>query len=117
MVKKQLDALIQAGRRVFEHDFDQTAFLRWRKQAHDCVSLLVGADHPYAEHLRLNIREADPPRLPTDVGVVTAAKLRRFQGVKSCTANGTKGVGQAGSKASFDSDAAPFCHLRMGNLS
>jgi hypothetical protein len=108
VVEKQLDALIQAGWHVFESDFDHKAFLRWRKQAYECVSLLVGADHPYTEHLRLNIKDAEPSCLLTDVGVLTAAKLLRLQGVTWCVANQTREVGQAGSEESFGSDAAPL---------
>jgi hypothetical protein len=85
MAEKRLDALIDAGWDVLESDFDERVFLRWRKQAYECVSQLVGKDHPYAERLKAKIFSAEPSTALADVGILTAARLWRFQDFAPCS--------------------------------
>lgn len=112
MTEKRLDALIQAGWEVLERNYDQAAFLSWRKQAYDCVSLLVGPDHPYAECMRLNIQEVEPSAVLADVGILTAAKLSQFQGFTSYIASQSEELEQHNPVGEFSPSALHHRQIR-----
>ena len=86
--ERRIDALIRAGWDVLESDFDERTFLRWRQAAYNCVRELVGAEHPYAQRLRTQINGVGPSTVLSDVGILTAAMLWRFQDFVPCFAGG-----------------------------
>ncbi len=45
LLEKRIDDLIEAGWEVLTSDFDEKAFLNWRKRAVDCLTDLVGSEH------------------------------------------------------------------------
>ena len=116
MTEKTIDALIQAGWDVLAGTRDQSALLGWRKQAYDCVSLLVGSDDPYAECLRLNMQEVDPSTVVADVGILTAAKLWKFRGVSSYVSGQADDFERQDPAVPTESDLAPSCDPVIGNL-
>lgn len=77
MPLNHIDALINAGWRVLESDFDEATFTEWRKEAFRCLTVLVGEDHAYTEHFRDCLKERNPASrsLLTEVGLLTAASL------------------------------------------
>ena len=62
-VEHQIDELIQTGWRVLDSDFNETEFYRWRRQALQCLTALLGADHDdtryFREHLRTEEKLGD----------------------------------------------------------
>lgn len=54
-VEHQIDQLIQTGWRVLDSDFDETEFRRWREQAFECLTALLGADHDDTRYFRDNL--------------------------------------------------------------
>jgi len=75
MLERKIDALIEAGWRVLESDFDEEAFLHWRMRAHECLEALLGPTHPYAEHFKYNMRQSMATTLLSGVGVLAAVTL------------------------------------------
>jgi hypothetical protein len=75
--ERELDALIRAGWRVLETDFDETAFLRWRTRAYECLEALVGPHHVYTEHFRINMSEPELITILSGVGILGAATIGR----------------------------------------
>jgi hypothetical protein len=75
--ERELDALIRAGWRVLETDFDETAFLRWRTRAYECLEALVGPHHVYTEHFRINMSKPELITILSGVGILGAATIGR----------------------------------------
>ena len=48
----QIDELIHVGWRVLATDFNETEFRRWRRQAFECLTTLLGADHKDTRYFR-----------------------------------------------------------------
>lgn len=71
---KAIDELIDAGWQVLESDFDPVAFMRWRRRAFDCVVVLLGPDHPYAQFFQEFVNEENRGSLLTGAGILTATK-------------------------------------------
>jgi len=113
VAETRLDALTNTGRNALESDFELEGLKRWREQAHQCVAILVGEDHPYAEHFKRAIRRAEFSSLLTDVGVITGAKLRLLQGFESCDTTAAGDSQEADSDACVVRPTAPFCYLTM----
>jgi hypothetical protein len=72
--EKALDDLIEAGWRVIETDFEPEAFLSWRKQALDCVLVLVGPDHPYAKFFNAFLAKEARNSLLAGAGILEATR-------------------------------------------
>ena len=53
---KRLDALIDEGWRAVQSHLSLENVKRWRKQAYQCVAMLLGEDHPYAEHFKASLK-------------------------------------------------------------
>ncbi|MBM4329300.1 MAG: hypothetical protein FJ118_19320 [Deltaproteobacteria bacterium] len=68
------DELIQAAWNVIESDFDQRAFLRWRKQALDFLTFMVGPDHQYTLLFRDYVKQAETLSVLAGKGVLVAAR-------------------------------------------
>lgn len=75
MPEKKIDALIVAGWRVLETDFNEGEFQDWRKQAYDCVVSLCGQGHPYSAYFRRDVERARKSSVLTGVGLLTAARF------------------------------------------
>ena len=71
---KAIDELIDAGWQVLESDFDPMAFMKWRRSAFDCVVVLLGPDHPYAQFFQQFVNEDNRGSLLTGAGILTATK-------------------------------------------
>lgn len=117
VAEKTIDALIKAGWEVLENDFDERTFLCWRQAAYSCVKALVGAEHPYAERLRRQIQRIEPSTVLSDVGILTAARLRRFQDFAPAFAAGKGKQKQSEPYTLSKGNSAPFCHLKTNALS
>lgn len=50
LLDKHLEALVDAGWHVIDTDFDATAVLTWRREAFQCLNLLVGPEHACTQH-------------------------------------------------------------------
>lgn len=74
-MNNEIDALIEAGWYVLESDFSEVAFRHWRKEALKCLTLLVGAEHPYTHHFRSTIMKAERRHILAGLGMLTAATL------------------------------------------
>jgi hypothetical protein len=72
--EEALDDLIRAGWQVIESDFDTEAFLNWRKRARDCVVILAGPDHPYAQFFDAAVAEGPTGSLLAGAGILEAIK-------------------------------------------
>ena len=73
---KAIDELIDAGWQVVESDFDPVAFMKWRRRAFDCVVVLLGPDHPYAQFFQEFVNKDNIGSLLTGAGILTATKER-----------------------------------------
>ncbi len=51
-LERQIDSLIEAGWKVIESDFSPTSIDKWRCQAFDCVTYLMGPEHGCSQHFR-----------------------------------------------------------------
>ena len=71
---KAIDKLIDAGWQVLESDFDPVAFMEWRRRAFDCVVVLMGPDHPYAQFFQEFVNKDNRGSLLTGAGILTATK-------------------------------------------
>jgi hypothetical protein len=58
---QQIDELIQTGWRVLHSDFNEIEFRRWRRQALDCLTALLGADHEDTRYFRDNLGTDEQP--------------------------------------------------------
>jgi hypothetical protein len=72
--ERSLDDLIEAGWSVIETDFSPDAFLNWRKRALDCVTSLVGPDHPYAMFLTAFVVQGGRNSILAGVGVLEGTR-------------------------------------------
>ncbi len=71
---KAIDELIEAGWHVLESDYDPAAFMQWRRRAFDCVVVLLGSDHPYAQFFQEFVSKDNKGSLLTGAGILTATK-------------------------------------------
>ncbi len=74
LAAKAIDDLIDAGLQVLEGDFDPEAFVKWRRRAFDCVVVLLGPDHPYAQFFEQFVTKESKGSLLTGAGILAAAK-------------------------------------------
>lgn len=70
----QFDDLMQAAWEVIESDFDEAAFMTWRKQALLFLSDLVGADHPYTLSFQDYVQHAEALSVLAGKGLLVAAR-------------------------------------------
>jgi len=76
----KIDALIEAGWRVLESDFDEDAFQQWRMRAYECLKALLGPHHTYTEQFQYNMRHPATITLLSGVGVLAAVSLGGLHG-------------------------------------
>jgi len=74
LVNKPIDDLIEAGWHVLDSDFDDMAYLHWKKQALHCFSALLGPDHQYTKDFRNYVKQAEKKNARTVTGDSTATK-------------------------------------------
>jgi hypothetical protein len=74
LVEKHIDDLIEAGWNVIESDFDELAFLMWKKRAFDCLKQMLGPEHTYTQYFRDYVRQAEARNLLAGKGILTAVK-------------------------------------------
>ncbi len=65
----RIDNLIEAGWYVVESGFAPAALAHWRREALDCVAVLMGPDHSCTRHFRHSVTGAEE----TDVEITTGA--------------------------------------------
>lgn len=71
---KAIDDLIEAGWEVLNSDFDEFAFMNWRRQALDYITGLAGPDHPYAQYFKSLVAKTEQISLLAGTGILVAAK-------------------------------------------
>ncbi len=74
LVEKRIDELIEAGWEVLRSDFDERAFLNWKKRAVDCLTDLVGSEHMYTAYFKDFVTAADSRKVLAGSGLLFAAK-------------------------------------------
>jgi hypothetical protein len=57
-LERHIDSLIEAGWEVIESDFSPNSIDRWRSQASDCITYLMGPDDGYARYLQEHVSRA-----------------------------------------------------------
>ncbi len=67
-------ALVEAGYELVESDFDEMTFKKWRQKAIDCISSLLGPDHPYTRSFSEHVRRHDPNNLFLGRGLIDATR-------------------------------------------
>lgn len=73
-VVEKIDDAIEAGWNVLESDLDPSAFKRWRREAFECVTALVGPDHPYSKYFRQFVVEPESRNLLAGAGILVAMR-------------------------------------------
>jgi len=73
-VIEKIDDAIEAGWSVLESDVDPAAFRRWRREAFECVTALVGPDHPYSKYFSQFVSEPESRNLLAGEGILTAMR-------------------------------------------
>jgi hypothetical protein len=70
----RMDDLIEAGWGVLDSDFDPIAFHHWRRRAFDCLSKMVGPNHPYTRHFGNLVQKGARTELLAAAGILSAAR-------------------------------------------
>lgn len=73
-LESNLERLIVMAWKVIESDFDQSAFVKWRHQAFECIQSLVGSEHPYTLHFRSFAENAERQSVLAGNGLLVAVK-------------------------------------------
>ncbi|MEW6141218.1 MAG: hypothetical protein AB1733_23585 [Thermodesulfobacteriota bacterium] len=73
-LERKLERLIEMAWKVIESGFDQSAFVKWRHQAFECIQSLVGSDHPYTVHFRSFAENAERQSVLAGNGLLVAVK-------------------------------------------
>lgn len=71
---RKIDDLIEAGWDVLESELDASAFKKWKREAFNCVTALVGPDHPYAQYFNEFVVEPDRRNLLAGEGILVAMR-------------------------------------------
>jgi hypothetical protein len=66
--------LIEAGWDVLKSDFDETAFQKWRREAFQCLTEMLGPKHPYTNYFKEHVHRPQRAALLTGRGILCAAK-------------------------------------------
>jgi hypothetical protein len=74
MAEHQIDELIHTGWRVLASDFSETEFRRWRRQAVECLTTLLGADHEDTRRFQQNLGTVENP---SDFGTLSPEPVER----------------------------------------
>lgn len=74
--EKQFNDLIRAAWGVIESDFDEAAFLKWRKKALSCFTDILGPDHPYTLSFQDYVQQAEALSVLAGKGLLVAARER-----------------------------------------
>jgi len=74
--ERQFDDLIRAAWEVIESDFDEAAFLKWRKKALSCFTDILGPDHPYTLSFQDYVQQAEVLSVLAGKGLLVAARER-----------------------------------------
>jgi hypothetical protein len=70
--------MIEAGWDVLSRDFDAIALKKWRKQALEFLTELLGSDHAYTQNLGDRSSKALEAKVLFGIGVLCAAKESPF---------------------------------------
>ncbi len=71
---RQIEDLIEIGRRFVEDELDEHEFRRWGEEAFHCLEALWGADHTYTKCFRGFTRWARNPNVLVGIGILCAAR-------------------------------------------
>jgi hypothetical protein len=64
----------RSGLGVLDSDFDPIAFHQWRRRAFDCLSKMVGPNHPYTRHFGNLVQKGARTELLAAAGILSAAR-------------------------------------------
>jgi hypothetical protein len=85
--KQNFEVLIKEGWGVIERDFDETAFLQWRKTAVEYLTETLGPDHYYTKHFSNKVLHAEAVGVLSGTGLLSAAREQIING--DCQLRGT----------------------------
>ncbi|MFA6218001.1 MAG: hypothetical protein WDL87_10175 [Candidatus Omnitrophota bacterium] len=72
--EKRIDDLMESGALALKTDFDPTMFRRWRLQAFDCLTNLLGNNHYYTDKFRDFVRQSGRIDLLAAYGILSAVQ-------------------------------------------
>jgi hypothetical protein len=73
-VESRIDDLIEAGWYVLESDFDLNALSNWRKEAFNCVTVLMGPEHTYTQYFKDFMKETAKGGVLAGEGILNAVR-------------------------------------------
>ena len=76
--KQNFEGLIKAGWDVIDRDFDEIAFLEWRKTAVEYLTETLGPDHYYTKHFSNEVLQAEAVGVLSGTGLLSAAREQRI---------------------------------------
>lgn len=85
-VEHTINDLIETGWYILDTRTDEAAASKWKTQALDCLTSLLGPDHVYVTHLKDFFRKAGRGSLLAGTGILTAAKEELAGKAKTSTA-------------------------------
>lgn len=74
-LETQIDSLIEAARKVIESDFSPSSLSKWRSEAFDCVTHLMGPDHTCTRYFEACVEEGKGGAGSRDALAMLAAEL------------------------------------------
>ena len=72
--EERLERLIRAGWRVIDSNFDESAYLQWRKESAKCLAEMFGPDHFYYLQFTNKVRARNPQNILIGDGILVAAR-------------------------------------------
>ena len=72
--EKRIDDLMESGTLALKSDFDPTVFRRWRVQAVDCLTTLLGTNHYYTRNFKDFVRQSGRIDLLAAYGILSAVQ-------------------------------------------
>jgi hypothetical protein len=73
-VEHTINDLIETGWSILDATTDEAAASKWKTQALDCLTSLLGPDHIYVTHLKDFFRKTGRGSLLAGTGILTAAR-------------------------------------------
>ncbi len=76
--KQNFEGLIKAGWDVIDGDFDEIAFLEWRRTAVEYLTETLGSDHYYTKRFSNKVLQAEAVGVLSGTGLLSAAREQRI---------------------------------------
>lgn len=72
--EQKFEEMIKAGRDVVTRDFHENAVAKWRKQACEFLTEMLGPEHPYTLHFGGKASKAGSVRVFSRLGMLCTAR-------------------------------------------